>query len=230
MIIGVIEIGSGTTRLQVADIYDDGTFRPRRVPKPNKYEVDLKMALDSGQASLLKTSMDELERGLRSLKEKAEAAGARRIGCFGTEAVRQINDKKLFDFNRLSSRLELPIHVLPSGGEAKLAFWAIAREPTLRVKSGENLVVVDLGTGGGFQKAHQRNGQHRHEQMAQRFPARPVGQQQAGESLWQRPHHPTAFSQPPGDTHEICHAHHPAIRPAVPVCAGQLPEPAVQAG
>ena len=145
MIIGVIEIGSGTTRLQVADIYDDGTFRPRRVPKPNKYEVDLKMALDSGQASLLKTSMDELERGLRSLKEKAEAAGARRIGCFGTEAVRQINDKKLFDFNRLSSRLELPIHVLPSGGEAKLAFWAIAREPTLRVKSGENLVVVDLG-------------------------------------------------------------------------------------
>jgi exopolyphosphatase/pppGpp-phosphohydrolase len=144
MILGVIEIGSGTTRLQVAEIYRNGTIRPIRV-MPNTQEIDLAMALTSGRRSLIDAKMEELEDCIRNLKAVARAAGAEQIGCFGTESVRKISEQKLFDFNNLSSRVGLHIQVLPSGGEALLAFWAVVREPRIHARTGDSFVVIDLG-------------------------------------------------------------------------------------
>jgi exopolyphosphatase/pppGpp-phosphohydrolase len=149
MILGVIEIGSGTTRLQVANIDKNGAMRPIRVPQ-NTETIDLAMALESGRDALVLQKMEEIEKCIGRLKKAAEAVGAITIGCFGTEAIRKISEKKIFDFDQLSSRLNLRVRVLPSGGEAELGFWAVVKEPMFRVKfrakAGDAFAVIDLGS------------------------------------------------------------------------------------
>lgn len=133
---GIIEIGSRATRLLIVDTKNDGTFK---VEHERAEPIDLAAAVAKGREAVSR-AMLKVSQQCSNYVQQARAKNAKPI-CFGTEALRQIEQNKLFDFRHL----DFGIALLPGGREAEYAFWGAVKDPRLRAKSGDSYTVIDLG-------------------------------------------------------------------------------------
>ena len=135
--VAVVDLGTNSTRLLVADV-EDGTLREveRRLTITRLGE-----GVDAGRA-LLPAAMARVEDCLAGYRRTIEELGAERTLAFGTSAVRDAGNGDAF-LAGVESSFGLPTRLLSGEEEALLTFRGVAAERTL---DGLTLV-VDLGGG-----------------------------------------------------------------------------------
>ncbi|MGY6553663.1 MAG: Ppx/GppA phosphatase family protein [Wenzhouxiangella sp.] len=142
LIVAVFDIGSGTTRMQVADIAE---CRPDAPKSLLRREIPLGFAADLvayGCDCFSVAMREEAQAALDGLVASARAAGAQRLYGVATAAFRRA-DNAAAVLEDWQQHFELRVDIIDQHTEGELAFTAIERA----LAPGQALVVWDIGAG-----------------------------------------------------------------------------------
>lgn len=142
LIVAVFDIGSGTTRMQVADIAKCRPDAPRSLVR---HEVPLGFTADlaaSGGGNFSDAMRDEALAALGDMVVAARALGAQRLHGVATAAFRRAENAAAV-LDDWSQRFELKIDIIDQQSEGELAYRAIERA----LVEAQSLVVWDIGAG-----------------------------------------------------------------------------------
>lgn len=131
MRVAVIEVGSRSTRLLIAELAN-GTLATMA---SGVIDLDLMRAVNSGDHSIVA----RLREGIDQFERKARAAGAVRTAVFGTEAARKLRDA-------VGAAGFEGIEVIGQKEEAHCSLIAAARSMA-QVGAGTSICVIDHGNG-----------------------------------------------------------------------------------
>lgn len=146
---GIIDVGSSSVRLLVAQVRADGSMR---VVAQDRLMTRLGDGL-AAKGRLDKKAADRSLEAIESMAAFSKREGAEVVRAFATAAVREAKNGSEF-VERVLERAGLPLQVLDAGEEARLAYQAVASVVDLSAK---DAVVFDLG-GGSLQVVHSRRG------------------------------------------------------------------------
>jgi len=138
MRIAVVDLGTNTTRLLVADVSDgrvDELTRRNTVTR-------LGEAVDSG-GRLLDSAMARVFDAVASYRETIDELGAGRVVAVATSAVRDADNGEQFRAE-LRGRFGIDTHIISGDQEAQLTFGGATAE---REPGGDPLLVLDIGGG-----------------------------------------------------------------------------------
>ena len=133
--IGIIDIGSNSVRLVIAQIHNDNSFR---------IVTELKeiVRLAQGLEKELKLQPDRMEKAIHTLKVYKDAchtAGTTEIIAVATEAVRKATNKEEF-LKRVVEEVGIEIRILSGQEEAYYDYFAVVNSMDLR-----NGLIMDIG-------------------------------------------------------------------------------------
>ena len=135
--IGVLDLGTNSTRLLVAEVIDG---RVRELERRSTV-TRLGAGVDAG-GRLSDGAMDRVYQALEGYRRVYEGLGARRVVAIATSAVRDAGNGEHFR-KELKNRFGVEARVLPGDEEARLTFLgATAGRPADRLA-----LVVDIGGG-----------------------------------------------------------------------------------
>jgi exopolyphosphatase/guanosine-5'-triphosphate,3'-diphosphate pyrophosphatase len=137
--IAAIDVGSNSIRLVVAEVLTTGGYRVLDEERENtRMAAGLTKSgrLDPAAANATLTV-------LRNFLSIANGYGVGQIRAIGTSALRDADDGRDF-CERVRKELKLPIEVISSTEEARLAFLSVARAFDI---SGREVAVADIGGG-----------------------------------------------------------------------------------
>lgn len=138
--VGVIEIGSRAVRLLVADVSEQTGLQP---VVTDWRQTQLAAAIARGDAASLNEKMAEVNAIVQEFKSKASSQGILRVAIFGTEAMRQISEKRLVDLTVKSPEIE----VLDKKTEATCSLLAAVKGCGEFIVNGKQVLAVDQGGG-----------------------------------------------------------------------------------
>ncbi|MBX2987146.1 MAG: hypothetical protein KF802_04540 [Bdellovibrionaceae bacterium] len=139
----LFDVGSGSTKVQMARV-DICTGRVLIALGGDQIRVDYKDALERVADNRLGGGiMDEGVQAIKNLKERAEAAGAKRFMGIATAALRSArNSQELLD--RIKRETGITVRIISQEDEASLGFDAAAR---VTGRPAEQIAVWDIGGG-----------------------------------------------------------------------------------
>ena len=138
MRVAVVDLGTNTTRLLVADV---GDGRVEEVDRRNAI-TRLGEGVDSG-GRLLDRAMERVFEVVAGYRQAIDELGAERALGVATSAVRDAANGEEFA-QTLRERFGLDVHVITGDDEAQLTFRGATLE---REPGGEPLLVLDIGGG-----------------------------------------------------------------------------------
>ncbi len=136
----VIDIGTNSVKLTVADVSDDIHIvdEESRITRLGK-NVD-------ANGKLNPESIKETLGAIIEFADKARSGGAQRIVAAGTSALRDAsNGHELLD--EVKKQRGLEVEIISGEREASLSFKAVVGDPIIGQKSADNLLVFDIGGG-----------------------------------------------------------------------------------
>lgn len=138
MRVAVVDLGTNTTRLLVADVAD------RRVEEVDRRNAITRLGegVDSG-GRLLDRAMERVFDVVAGYRQAIDDLGAERALAVATSAVRDAANGEEFA-QTLRERFGLDVHVITGDEEAQLTFTGATLE---RGPGGEPLLVLDIGGG-----------------------------------------------------------------------------------
>jgi exopolyphosphatase / guanosine-5'-triphosphate,3'-diphosphate pyrophosphatase len=138
MRIAVVDLGTNTTRLLVADVSDG---RVEELTRRNTV-TRLGEAVDSG-GRLLGSAMARVFDAVASYRETIDQLGADRVVAVATSAVRDADNGEQFS-EELRERFGIETRIISGDEEAQLTFGGATAE---REPGGDPLLVLDIGGG-----------------------------------------------------------------------------------
>jgi exopolyphosphatase/guanosine-5'-triphosphate,3'-diphosphate pyrophosphatase len=135
--VAVVDLGSNSTRLLVADV-EDGALR----------EVERRVAVTKlgervdGERMLLPGAVDRVHACLEGYRDLIDGLAPERMLAYATSAVRDAGNRAEF-LERVEQRFDLPTRLLTGEEEALLTFAGVSSGRVLD----EPTVIVDLGGG-----------------------------------------------------------------------------------
>lgn len=139
MRVAVLDLGTNTFNLLIADILDKGFFK-------KVFNEKLAPKIGLGGINNKTLTHDALERGFQSLaiqKQIIETYNPDRIYIFGTSALRNANNSAIF-IDKVKKELGLEIHIISGNQEAEFIFYG----NKLALDWGDATVLI-LDIGGG---------------------------------------------------------------------------------
>jgi exopolyphosphatase/guanosine-5'-triphosphate,3'-diphosphate pyrophosphatase len=138
MRIAVVDLGTNTTRLLVADVRDGHV---EEVTRRNAI-TRLGEGVDSG-GELLDGAMERVFGALEEYRRAIDELGAERTAAVATSAVRDAGNGELFQ-RELRERFGIEARIISGDAEARLTFAGATAE---REGGGDPLLVLDIGGG-----------------------------------------------------------------------------------
>lgn len=147
--VAVVDLGSNSTRLLVADVVDDEAREVERVMTITK----LGEGVDAGRL-LAPEAMERVFACVEGYRSVIDSHGADRVLAYATSAVRDSENSDEF-LEELERRFDLPTRLLSGEEEALLTFRGVATgreliEPTLIVDLGGGSTEVIVGDSAGI--------------------------------------------------------------------------------
>lgn len=137
--ISIIDLGTNTFNLLVAEIKDDGTYRILR-------ESKLPAKLGEGGIHKATITSSAIERGIEALKTHLITISeyeVESIFCFATSAIRSASNGQEF-VKRVRNELGLSIRVIQGSEEAQIIFDGVKQVFPL---NNEYVLIIDIGGG-----------------------------------------------------------------------------------
>ena len=138
MRIAVVDLGTNTTRLLVADVHDG---RVEEITRRNAI-TRLGEGVDSGR-ELLDGAMERVFGALEEYRRAIDELEAERTVAVATSAVRDARNGELFQ-RELRERFGIEARIITGEAEARLTFAGATAE---RTGGGDPLLVLDIGGG-----------------------------------------------------------------------------------
>jgi exopolyphosphatase/pppGpp-phosphohydrolase len=107
--VAVVEIGSRAVRFLVAEVVDDRVY-PTGVSR--KRPISLGKFVDANFEDVISVAR-QLKQAIAVFRNEARRNGAERFGCFGTEALRKLQEK----YPDVVSEIDSDLRVLSSAEE-----------------------------------------------------------------------------------------------------------------
>lgn len=137
--LGAIDVGTNSIRLIVAEVERDGSYR---VLDEEKEVARLGEGLEK-TGWLAEEPMERALQTIAKMKAIAEGQDVSRLRAIATSAVREARNGATF-CRLVTERCELPLEVISTDEEARLAFRSVTRHFQL---DGKPTAVVDIGGG-----------------------------------------------------------------------------------
>lgn len=138
--VAVIEIGSRAVRLLVADVSESSGLQP---VVTDWRQTQLAAAIARGDTTSLSNKMTEVAAIVHEFKQKASSEGISNVAVFGTEALRQIREKRLIDLGAYAPGIE----ILNKKTEAKCSLLAAVKGCREPIGEGRQVLAIDQGGG-----------------------------------------------------------------------------------
>ncbi len=138
MRIAVVDLGTNTTRLLVADVVDG---RVEEVTRRNTV-TRLGEKVDSG-GELIEPAMERVFAAVAGYRQTIDELGAERTVAVATSAVRDASNGDYFQ-GQLRERFDIEARIISGDEEARLTFAGATGE---RPADGDPLLVLDIGGG-----------------------------------------------------------------------------------
>jgi exopolyphosphatase/guanosine-5'-triphosphate,3'-diphosphate pyrophosphatase len=136
--VGVVDLGTNTTRLLVADVVDGRVTELDRRTKITR----LGEKVDAGGA-LVDAAMERVFAALSEYRQAIDELGAERTVAVATSAVRDARNGDYF-LAQIKERVDIEARVISGDEEAQLTFAGATAE---RPAGGDPLLVLDIGGG-----------------------------------------------------------------------------------
>lgn len=137
--IAVVEIGSRAVRFLVADVVDDRVY-PSGISR--KRPISLGKFVGANSEDIASVAR-QLKQAIAVFRNEARRNGAERFACFGTEALRKLQEK----YPDVVSEIDSDLRVLSSAEEAECSFVAGVKDGNVEAPGGLQYVVIDMGSG-----------------------------------------------------------------------------------
>jgi exopolyphosphatase/guanosine-5'-triphosphate,3'-diphosphate pyrophosphatase len=135
--IAVIDIGSNSVRLVVAQVLPDEGYRILNEERENTRLASIL----ASTGSLGTTAMNQTRAALRNFLTIAEGFGVHQVRAIATSAVREAVNGRSF-CRRIQVELQLKVEIINPRKEARLAFLSVARAFDL---ANHEVAVTDIG-------------------------------------------------------------------------------------
>jgi exopolyphosphatase/guanosine-5'-triphosphate,3'-diphosphate pyrophosphatase len=128
--IGIIDLGSNTARLVIANLFADGHYMVEDELKEN-----VRLGQDMDRDGFLKPQrIAETIRALKGFKKLCDASGVERIIAVGTAAVRRAKNQRSF-LDEIQATCNIKIRVLSEEEEAILVYRGVINTMDIPIRS-----------------------------------------------------------------------------------------------
>jgi exopolyphosphatase / guanosine-5'-triphosphate,3'-diphosphate pyrophosphatase len=139
MIIAIIDLGTNTFNLLIADINPDGTYK-------NLFKTKIPTRLGEGTINKNLISKEAFKRGIAALRTKKDMISkfrAIRTYAFATSAIRSCRNGKLF-IKAAQEEAGINVQVISGIKEAELVYYGVRKALTI---GPEPALIMDIGGG-----------------------------------------------------------------------------------
>jgi exopolyphosphatase/guanosine-5'-triphosphate,3'-diphosphate pyrophosphatase len=136
--VAVVDLGTNTTRLLVADVVDGKVEEVRRLNRVTRLGEDV----DAG-GELIEPAMERVFGAVGEYRQAIDELGAERTVAVATSAVRDARNGDRFR-HELRARFGIDARIISGDEEARLTFAGATAE---RTAGGDPLLVLDIGGG-----------------------------------------------------------------------------------